>query len=95
MIDTLILSDVYVGVTIKGISDITDIRISLKNTLTSVVISYSMANGDIIISGDSVVWHIEDTSISVAGIYEIAMIVVNTNGDKLPMQLNEDYVRFK
>lgn len=97
MIDTLISADVYISIPIKGVSigDLTDIHFSIKNTLTSSVTTYSMSGGDIILSGDSAILHIRNTSVSIPGTYEIRMIVTDVNSDKLPMKLNEDYVRFK
>lgn len=93
----LILTDVYVSVPLTGISaeDITDADATIRNIKTGAATDYNMLSGDIVLSGDTVVVHIEDTDIVTAGLYEFRLIVTNTNGDKLGILLEKDTILFK
>ena len=93
----LVLTDVYVSVPLTGIAaeDITDADATIKNIKTGAATEYNMLAGDIVLSGDTVVVHIEDTDIVTEGLYEFRLIVTNTNGDKLGILLEKDTILFK
>jgi len=93
----LILTDVYVSVLITGISaeDIMDADATIKSIKTGAATEYNLLAGDIVLSGDTVVVHIEDTDIVTAGLYELRLVITNTNGDRLGILLEKDTILFK
>lgn len=92
-----ISTDVYISFVLKDISveDITDIQVTIINSEESITINYSMLAGDITISGTQAILHIEDTDITVPGLYRFRMTIITTGGDKLGMNLNPENIPFR
>lgn len=90
-------TDVYIGFELKDINteDIMDIQVSVINLDANIIINYSKLQGDIFISGNKAILHIEDTDITIAGLYRFRMAVITTAGDKLGMNLNPENIPFR
>lgn len=90
-------TDVYIGFELKDINveDITDISVSVISIEENITLNYSMLDNDIIIRGTKAILHIEDTDITVPGLYRFRMTIITTDGDKLGMNLNPENIPFR
>lgn len=97
MITKLILTDVYIAFTLSGISiaEVANATIDIVAPSGTSSSQYTLAAGDIVISGDKLILKIEDTDITTPGLYTIRMIITDTVGDKLGQSLDEKFINFE
>lgn len=96
MITKLILTDVYIAFLLSGVSinEVANAEIDIVDP-SGASNQYTLAAGDIVVSGDKLILKIEDTDITSPGLYTIRMVITNNAGDKLGQSLDEKFINFE
>ena len=89
-------TDININLSITGIGlqDIDDIHLIFSKTNLADVV-FKKSDGEILVVGTVVTVVIPDNAFTVAGIYKLKIIVVDTGGNIRGLRPNPDKIKFK